>query len=89
MNRVKEMRRLCPAIKTLLNEWIENVEFDIISSYHGLFCCNVKRGANLELLNELGIQLRDGRLWERDEQSYSFTINGDIVRRIADYSANH
>ena len=37
MNRAKEMSRLCPAIKTLLNEWIENVEFDIISSYRGLF----------------------------------------------------
>lgn len=89
MNRVKEMSRLCSVIKFLLNEWIKDAEFDIISSYHGLFCCNVKRGASLELLDELGIQLRGGRLWERDEQSYSFTINGDIVRRIADYSANH
>ena len=89
MNRAKEMSRLCSVIKFLLNEWIKDVEFDIVCSYHGMFCCTCKRGANLELLESFGIKLTDRRLWERDEQSYSFTINGDIVRRIADYSANH
>ena len=89
MNRVKEMSRLCSAIKFLLNEWIKDAEFDIISSYHGMFYCTCKRDANLELLESFGIKLTDRRLWERDEQSYSFTINGDIVRRVADYSANH
>lgn len=89
MQKAKMMRKLCPAVKFMLNAWIEDAEFDIISSYHGLFCCNAKRGANLELLNELGIKLSDRRLWERDEQSYSFYINEDIVRKIADYSENH
>jgi hypothetical protein len=89
MNRQKEMSRLCPAIKLLLNDWIEGAEFDIISAYHGLFCCNVKKGANLELLKEFGIELRDRRLWARDRESYSFTINSEIVRKIADYSTNH
>ena len=89
MEREREMRQLCAAIKFLLTEWIKDVEFDIVCSYHGMFCCTCKRGANLELLESFGIKLTDGKHWERDSECYSFTINGDIVRRIVDYSANH
>lgn len=82
----RERKQICGAIKFLLTEFVKDVEFDVVCPHFFMFSCTCPRNADLSLLKEFGIELRNGKHWDRDSVCYSFTINGEIFQRIANYS---